>query len=139
MYSIEVQLIILITMTYSQWLITDFLGYLGEWEEEIAWVPSLSQEERQKLWSLELYFSRQRHWGGSNENPTAYQVPYNAATLVQQHSMYNNLKFMNMEVDQQDNRLHKASQALNICPRNHYKHVTIQARYKNINFTYCVG
>ena len=49
MYSIEVQLIILITMTYSQWLITDFLGYLGEWEEEIAGVPSLTQEERQKL------------------------------------------------------------------------------------------
>ena len=28
---------------------------------------------------LERYFSRQRHRGGSNENPTAFQVPYNAS------------------------------------------------------------
>ena len=47
---------------------------------------------------LERYFSRQRHRGGSNENSTANQVPYNAATLVQQQSMYHDLKTMNVEV-----------------------------------------
>ena len=31
---------------------------------------------------LERYFSKQRHRGGSNDNPMAYQVPYNAATKV---------------------------------------------------------
>ena len=46
---------------------------------------------------LERYFSRQRHCGGSNENPTVNQVPYNAATLVQQQSMYHDLKSMNVE------------------------------------------
>lgn len=46
---------------------------------------------------LERYFSRQRHRGGSNSNPTAHQVPYNAALLVQQQSMYRDLKSMNIE------------------------------------------
>ena len=47
--------------------------------------------------SLERYFSHQRHRGGSNENPTANQVPYNTTTLVQQQSMYHDLKTMNVE------------------------------------------
>ena len=46
---------------------------------------------------LERYFSRQRHRGGSNENPTAFQVPFNAATLVQQQSVYQDLKTMSIE------------------------------------------
>ena len=46
---------------------------------------------------LEHYFSKQRHRGGSNDNPTTAQVPYNAATLVQQQSIYNDLKTMNVE------------------------------------------
>ena len=47
---------------------------------------------------LERYFSRQRHCGGSNEkNPTAFQVPYNASTLVQQRSIYRDLKSMNVD------------------------------------------
>ena len=46
---------------------------------------------------LEKYFSKQRHRGGSNENPTAYQVPYSASTLVQQQSVYRDLKTMNVE------------------------------------------
>ena len=46
---------------------------------------------------LERYFSKQKHCGGSNDNPTAYQVPYNAATLVQQKSVYKDLKSMNVE------------------------------------------
>lgn len=36
---------------------------------------------------LERYFSRQRHRGGHNDNPTAFQVPYSASTLVQQTLM----------------------------------------------------
>ena len=46
---------------------------------------------------LERYFSRQRHRGGSNDNPTASQVPYNANTLVQQQAMYRDVKTMNVE------------------------------------------
>lgn len=48
---------------------------------------------------LERYFSRQRHRGGSNDNPPACMVPYNASTLVQQQSMYQDLKTMNIEVE----------------------------------------
>ena len=46
---------------------------------------------------LQRYFSRQRHRGGHNDNPIAYQVPYNASTLVQQRSVYRDLKTMNVE------------------------------------------
>ena len=46
---------------------------------------------------LEHYFSRQRHREGSNDNPTAFQVPFNAATLVQQQSVYQDLKTMHVE------------------------------------------
>ena len=63
---------------------------------------------------LERYFSRQRHRGGSNENPTAFQVPYNAATLVQQQSVYHCLKTMNVESDAEHGiELQCASQPLN--------------------------
>jgi hypothetical protein len=66
---------------------------------------------------LERYFSRQRHRGGSNENPTASQVPYNASTLVQQQSMYHDLKTMNVEADEQSNQLNTVSQPLPKRPR----------------------
>jgi hypothetical protein len=46
---------------------------------------------------LERYFSKQRHRGGSNDNPTANQVPYSASTLVQQKSVYRDLRSMNVE------------------------------------------
>lgn len=49
---------------------------------------------------LERYFSKQRHRGGSNDNPTAFQVPYNASTLVQQQAMYRDIKTMNVEVQE---------------------------------------
>lgn len=52
---------------------------------------------------LERYFSRQRHRGGSNENPTALQVPYNAATLLQQSSIYKDLKTMSVMAEGQNN------------------------------------
>ena len=35
--------------------------------------------------------------GGSNENPLARQVLYNASTLVQQRAIYKDLKKMNVE------------------------------------------
>ena len=66
---------------------------------------------------LERYFSRQRHRGGSNENPTANQVPYNASTLVQQQSMYHDLKTMNVEAEMQGNQLRTVSQPLPKRPR----------------------
>lgn len=31
---------------YSQWLLNDFLGYIGEWATEIARVPGLKQKEQ---------------------------------------------------------------------------------------------
>ena len=110
---------------------------LGPWLLRLPGVEYLLSEVFSQD-NLERYFSYQHHPGGSNENPTAYQVPYNAATLVQQRFMYNDLKSMNVEVDQQDNRLHQASQIHN--PSTYAqgiiknKHVTIQARYKNITF-----
>lgn len=61
---------------------------------------------------LERYFSRQRHRGGSNENPTAFQVPYNAATLVQQQSVYRDLKTMNVESSQQEIHVQNVAQPL---------------------------
>ena len=66
---------------------------------------------------LEQYFSRQRHRCGSNENPTANQVTYNAMTLVQQQSMYHDLKTMNVEVDKQTDQLHTVSQPIPKRPR----------------------
>ena len=61
---------------------------------------------------LERYFSRQRHCGGSNDNPTAHQVPYNAAILVQQQSMYRDLRTMNVQSDQEVPQSHIAVQHL---------------------------
>ena len=61
---------------------------------------------------LERYFCRQRHRGGSNDNPTAYQVPYNAAILVQQQSMYRDLRTMNVLPDQEVSQSHAAVQPL---------------------------
>ena len=46
---------------------------------------------------LERYFSRQRHRGGSNDNPSAEQVPLNAMTLIQQQAIYRDIKTMNIE------------------------------------------
>lgn len=49
---------------------------------------------------LERYFSKQRHRGGSCENPTAFLVPYNASTLVQQRSVYSDIKTMNVQQEE---------------------------------------
>ena len=63
---------------------------------------------------LEWYFSCQCRCGGSNENPTAYQIPYmySAATLVQQRSMYYDLKTINVQGDQHTYILDVVSQPL---------------------------
>ncbi len=45
---------------------------------------------------LERYFSKQRHRGGSSENPLASQVPFNASTLIQQSTVYKDVKTMNV-------------------------------------------
>ena len=46
---------------------------------------------------LERYFFRQRQHGGSNNNPTAEQVPLSAMTLIQQQAIYRDLKTINVE------------------------------------------
>lgn len=46
---------------------------------------------------LEAYFSRQRHKGGSCDNPTISQFQYNTVSLVQQGAIYKDLKTMNIE------------------------------------------
>ena len=63
---------------------------------------------------LERYFSRQRHRGESNDNPTAEQVPLSGMTLIQQQAIYRDLKTMN--VDQEVSNL-SASQPLKKRPR----------------------
>ena len=63
---------------------------------------------------LERYFSHQWHRGGSNDNPTAEQVPLNAITLIQQQAIYRDLKTMNVE--QEVSNL-SASQPFKKCPR----------------------
>ena len=47
---------------------------------------------------LEAYFSRQRHKGGSCDNPSAQQFYYNVVSLMQQGEVYRDLKTMNVEV-----------------------------------------
>ena len=48
---------------------------------------------------LERYFSRQRHRGGSNENPTIEQATLSAMTLNLQQAVYRDIKTMNVEQD----------------------------------------
>ncbi len=67
---------------------------------------------------LERYFSKQRHKGGSCDNPTAHQIPYNASTLVQQKSMYHDLKTMNVQPGVGDLNLDAVSQPLQKRPRH---------------------
>ena len=66
---------------------------------------------------LERYFARQRHRGGSNENPQAHQVTYNAATLVQQRSVHSDIKSMNVDASHQSIDLQVVSQPLPKRPR----------------------
>ena len=68
---------------------------------------------------LEQYFLRQHHCGGSNENSTANQAPYNTTTLVQQQSIYHDLKMMNVEAGEQ---ITHSLQPLPKHPRNHNAH-----------------
>lgn len=46
---------------------------------------------------LETYFSRQRHRGGSCDNPEVQDFYYSTATLVQQREVYRDLKTMNVQ------------------------------------------
>ena len=63
------------------------------------------------------YFSRQHHRGGSNDNHTAYQVPFNASTLVQQQNVYRDPCTMNVEAD--DSQLSTVIQPLCKRQRRH--------------------
>ena len=46
---------------------------------------------------LEAYFSRQRHKGGSCDNPSVQQFLSNTASLIQQGDIYHDLKTMNVK------------------------------------------
>ena len=48
---------------------------------------------------VERYFSKQRHRGGGNENPTVEQFQTNAAILMQQQQTRHDLKSMNVIPD----------------------------------------
>jgi len=50
---------------------------------------------------LEAYFSRQRHKGGGCDNPTAQQFYYSTASLIQQREIYQDLRTMNVQGNQQ--------------------------------------
>ena len=45
---------------------------------------------------VERYFSKQRHRGGGNENPTVEQLRVNAAILMQQQQIRHDLKTMKL-------------------------------------------
>ena len=49
---------------------------------------------------LEVYFSKQRHKGGSCDNPSIQQFMYNTASLVQQGEVYRDLTTMNVKRNQ---------------------------------------
>ena len=66
---------------------------------------------------LERYISCQRRRGGSNDNPTVFQVPFNANTLLQQQTVYMDLKTMNVEAGEQGIDLQVVSQPLPKHPR----------------------
>lgn len=51
---------------------------------------------------VERYFSKQRHRGGGNENPTVEQFRVNAAILMQQQQIRHDLKTMNVLPDRDD-------------------------------------
>lgn len=55
--------------------------------------------------------------GGSNDNPTAYQAPHNAATLVQQQSVYHDLKSMNVQSTEESLELQTVTKPLPKCTR----------------------
>ncbi len=46
---------------------------------------------------LEAFFSRQRHKGGSSDNPSVQQFLMNTVSLVQQGDIYRDLKTMNVK------------------------------------------
>ena len=55
---------------------------------------------------VERYFSKQRHWGWGNENPTVEQFQTNAAILMQQQQTRHDLKTMSVIPDKCDCTLH---------------------------------
>ena len=46
---------------------------------------------------VERYFSKQRHRGGENDNPTVHEFRTNTATLIHQLAVHKDLKTMNVE------------------------------------------
>jgi len=67
---------------------------------------------------LEKYFSRQRHRGGGADNPTVEEFRHNTATLIQQQSIYKDLRTMNVEAASHSPELHAVCQPLPKRPKN---------------------
>ena len=61
---------------------------------------------------IERYFSKQRHRGGGNENPTVDQFHCNSAILMQRQQVGSVLKTMNVEPKNSDVNPDLASQPL---------------------------
>ena len=86
-------------MILSMYYYTCIVNSFTELAPQLLEVPGVKYLLREIFFQdpLERYFSRQRHRGGSSDNPTAFQVPFNAATLVQQQSVYQYDKTMSIE------------------------------------------
>ncbi|KAL5499490.1 hypothetical protein EMCRGX_G010918 [Ephydatia muelleri] len=84
-----------------------FLGYFEQWRNE---VEMKKKERRETLLGLkitvfsqdpiEIYFSHQRHCGGSRDNPSVLEFCNNTATLIQQRSIYRDGKTMNVKAQE---------------------------------------
>ena len=68
---------------------------------------------------IERYFSKQRHRGGGNENPTIDQFHSNSAILVQRQQVGSALKTMNVEPKDSDVNPGSASEPL---PKRRRRH-----------------
>ena len=69
---------------------------------------------------IERYFSKQRHRGGGNENPTVDQFHSNSAILVQRQQVGSVLKSMNVEPN--DSNINHADSASEPLPKRRRQH-----------------
>ena len=69
---------------------------------------------------IERYFSKQRHRGGGNENPTVNQFHSNSAILVQRQQVGSVLKTMNVEPN--DSNINHADSASEPLPKRRRQH-----------------
>ena len=68
---------------------------------------------------LERYFSKQRHCGGGNENPTVAQFYTNSAILMQRQQIRSDLTTVNVEPN--TSTLAPTASARQPLPKRHHK------------------